>query len=110
MTLRLLKIAERLKELGEVDFSPNLSEPSIVQVAKTYLEDKGFNGLLENLESYNPIPISLLRVVIGYIIDLPEWLQKYNYKLPFVISCSIVDKGTRIVFWDIVQPRLKYSL
>jgi hypothetical protein len=109
---RYIKIAKRLKDLGEVAFEEQETrEDDLVAMAKKYLQGNGYLMLSLNETSYTPIPIGYLYELCSHIHNLPERLQQYaNRGLPFVVSSSYVKKGTKLVFWDIVWPKLKYNI
>ncbi|MCJ7633142.1 hypothetical protein MUP77_12220 [Candidatus Bathyarchaeota archaeon] len=109
---RYLKIAKRLKDLGKTSFGEQETrEDDLITMAKKYLQDNGYPVLSLNETNYTPIPIDYFYEICSHIYNLPERLQHYvNHGLPFVVSSSYVKKGTKLVFWDIVWPKLKYSL
>lgn len=109
---RYIKIAKRLIGLGNILSSEKeLHDNDLVVLAKKYLQDNNHTPLLLNETDYKPIPIEYLYELCTYIYKLPEKLQPYiNQPLPFVISSSYVKKGAKLVFWDIVFPKLKYSI
>jgi hypothetical protein len=109
---RYIKIAKRLKDRGKILFEEReTSENDLIAMARAYLQDNGHQMLLLNENNYTPIPTHHLYEIYSYIYNLPERLQHYvNHGLPFVVSSSYVKKGTKLVFWDIVWPKLKYRL
>jgi hypothetical protein len=109
---RYMKIAKRLKDHGKISFGEReTSENDLIAIARAYLQDNCHKMLLLNENNYTPIPVHHLYKICSYMYNLPERLQHYvNHGLPFVVSSSYVKKGTKLVFWDIVWPKLKYRL
>lgn len=109
---RYLKIAKRLQELGKISLGAHeIDDDERIILAKSYLNDNGHQMLILNEKIYKPIPIDNLYQVYSYIQNLQEKLKGFpSFGLSFVVSASFVQQGKNLVFWDVVWPKLKYSL
>lgn len=62
--------------------------------------------------SYQPVPEKLLRDSVAKIIDsqvIKLYLSSTGARFPLVFSTSMVNRGSKQVFWDIVSPALKFE-
>lgn len=109
---RYIKIARRLKDLGILSFEENnKTESELVSIAKSYLKKNGHRALFLNEKEYTPIPPNCLLNVYSFLQDLPKKIEyEVKHGFPFVVSSSYVQEGKKLVFWDIVWSKLKYSL
>lgn len=108
---RLVKIGMTYARLNVVNVS-GWSEKRIAQLGEKCLQESGQTLLLENREVYKPISAKYLKILLPYVIELPEKLQKLGVEVEptMVLSMSILNEnGGRLNFWDIVWPSLKYT-
>jgi hypothetical protein len=62
--------------------------------------------------SYQPVPEKLLRDTVTKIVDSPvlsRYAKMTGAGFPLNFSTSLVNKGSKQVFWDIVSPALKFQ-
>lgn len=82
----------------------------IHQVVLEYLKANNHRMLLDNQTSYSPMPDSSLVQVVGNLVKFQREYSKFcTLQYPSVLASSFVNNGVRLVFWDVVNPRLKYS-
>jgi len=63
-------------------------------------------------QSYRPISTELLRDTITKIVQsgiIPLYTTSTNAGFPLVFSTSLINRGVKQVFWDIVSPALKFE-
>lgn len=64
------------------------------------------------LQTYRPIPETLVQDTIRRIIEsrvIERYCAETGAQFPLVISTSLVNRGSKQVFWDIVSPALKFE-
>lgn len=74
---------------------------------------------LKNIDSpliqsphYQPIQEKLLRDTVAHIVQsqvMNRFLDSTGARFPLVFSTSLVNRGKKQVFWDIVSPTLKFE-
>ena len=78
---------------------------------KMLLRETGKTLLLSHLYAYTPIPDSFLRTILAEVVRLPTGLEAVSgNRGVYVVSMSVLAPGERLVFWDVVWPKLKYAL
>jgi hypothetical protein len=63
-------------------------------------------------QDYKPVPLELLTDTVNKIISsgvIDRYLSLTGVTFPLVFSVSMVNRGTKQVFWDIVSPALKFE-
>lgn len=99
--LSLRKFAERFRE----DFAV------LAHIeAGTHLKQIG--SPLCEFQRYVPLPEAVLRDTVEKIIKsgvIARYSELSGAKFPLNFSTSLVNKGSRQVFWDIVSPALKFE-
>jgi len=79
--------------------------------ARETLLHLGYPLLLNNEYLYKPITKILLLGMVRYIVNLPTVFNiTEGYSYPYVLSCSYVDGGNKLVFWDVTASRWKYRI
>lgn len=61
---------------------------------------------------YSPVPRELLKKTLIRIAEsgaIERFIRATNVGFPLVVSTSLVNRGAKQVFWDIVSPVLKYA-
>ena len=76
--------------------------------AVDYLVKNNFYLFLNNMDTYKPISIKYLNIVAEYLKRVP--IEFFKGQDEFVLSMSFLYPSNRIVFWDIVWPKLKYKI
>jgi hypothetical protein len=113
VTERLEKIARKLINSGEdTPFDRKHPKfPTSVSAVESYLLRKGFGVLAQHKDEYAPIPNAVLEQLLPWILKIPSHLsRRWGYEMPFVVASSFVSQGSRLVFWDVVRPTLKYRM
>jgi hypothetical protein len=73
---------------------------------------KEIDSPLCHFQSYQPVSVGLLRETVKTIIKsnvLARYSELSGAKFPINFSTSQVNRGNRLVFWDIVSPSLKFE-
>jgi hypothetical protein len=63
-------------------------------------------------QSYRPVPQDLLIDTVTRIIRsgvIERYLELSGARFPINFSTSLVNRGSKQVFWDIVSPSLKFE-
>jgi len=109
VTSRLEKVAQKLNNRGEIfGMRPSKRKVSTAKVQQLLLTG-GFDMLDRHKQKYTPIPSSKLEILVPFLLKIPSHLsRRWAYEQPYVVASSFVQKGSRLVFWDVVRPRLKY--
>jgi hypothetical protein len=109
--LREDKIKEKLETLPTTCLAQRIREDmKIPGDLDTYLQIIG--SQLYNSQSYQPVAEDFLRGTISTIVNsgvIGSYVNLTNAKFPLVFSTSLVNKGEKQVFWDIVSPTLKFE-
>ena len=109
--LRLAKIGRLLIDRSNWLSYDLSTDVELESQGREHLQRIGQTLLLEYEERYRPIPISLLRTVYRYIVDLPERAKQMKINgEPMVVSMSFFAPDKDLAFWDIVWPSLKYTV
>jgi hypothetical protein len=73
---------------------------------------KQIDSPLCRYNSYEPVRLDLVRGAIKRIIEanvISRYVELSGAKFPINFSASQVNRGRKLVFWDIVSPSLKYE-
>ena len=73
---------------------------------------KEIDSPLCHFQSYQPVSQDLLREIVTMIIKsgvIGRYLEMSGAKFPINFSTSLVNRGSKLVFWDIVSPSLKFE-
>ena len=87
-----------------------LADLKIPEDLDTHLQQVG--SPLYNSRNYQPVAEGLLESTINRIISsgvVGVYLSLTSAKFPLVFSTSLVNKGAKQFFWDIVSPALKFE-
>ena len=67
---------------------------------------------LREAQAYQPVPENLLRDTLSEIAEsrvVERYTAMTGVGFPLVVSTSLVNRGSRQVYWDIVSPTLKFE-
>jgi hypothetical protein len=107
---RLCKVYRKLR-LREKYFTGEIYDQELERKATAWLAETKMTTLLEHSTGYKPIEKSTLILVIK---SLQMFLRFYDshcsLRFPCVLAGSFVNRGTKFVFWDVVDPARKYDL
>lgn len=102
----------RLLHLGEFLVSKQKkeakSETELVEIAKTFLKENGYDLLFKHEDSYSEIPKSFLKKIKDFISPLPQKMTKLGLDIDEFVVSSTIFNNEELVFWDIVWPTRKY--
>ena len=65
-----------------------------------------------HFQNYQPLSESFLRDTVTKIVEsrvISRYLASTGARFPLVFSTSLVNRGNKQVFWDIVSPALKFE-
>lgn len=109
--LRKNKIRKKLESAPSVDLARRIRNSlGIPEDLDTYLETIG--SPLCEFKTYQPVSSELLRETTARIIEsdiIGQYKTLTGAGFPLVFSTSVINKGERQVFWDIVSPALKFE-
>ena len=106
---------EKIKRKLQAEPGPDLARRiqknlGIPHDLDAYLER--IDSPLSRLQVYRPISEMLVRDTIRSVIEsnvIASYSDATGAKFPLVISTSLVNRGSKQVFWDIVSPALKFE-
>jgi hypothetical protein len=105
------KIIRKLNSCPTNDLARKIREDlGIPNDLETHLKLIG-SPLCES-QSYVPLPEALLRDTVERIIQsgvIGRYSELSGARFPLNFSTSLVNRGTKQVFWDIVSPSLKFE-
>jgi len=107
---RLWKIHRKFI-LKEKFFSANadLPDDEALSSVRQMLRTTGHTNLLEHERRYTPITADLLSQTVTLLKSFPrKYSRHYSLKYPFVLAASYVNRGEKLVFWDVVVPSRKF--
>jgi hypothetical protein len=85
------------------------SEAELVEIAKQFLKNNGYDLLFKHENVYPEIPKKYLTKIKNFIAPLPQKMTELGLDVnEFIISSTIYDTE-ELVFWDIVWPTRKYG-
>ena len=109
--LRKEKIKKRLESAPSAELAPRIRKSAgIPEDLDAYLQAIG-SPLCEP-QGYAPVSEDLLRGTIAEVIGshvINRYLESTGVGFPLVLSTSLVNKGEKQVFWDIVSGALKFE-
>lgn|GEM_PF-3545632 len=108
---RKAKITKNLNSSPTRDLARKIREDlGIPSDLEAYLED--IDSPLCHFQNYQPLPESLLHDTVAKVMKshiLARYSELSGAKFPINISTSVINRGGRQVFWDIVSPALKFE-
>lgn len=108
---RKYKIARKLESAPTNDLARKIrADLGIPNDLEAYLKE--IDSPLCHFQNYEPVSVALLRETVKMIVKsniLARFSELSGAKFPINFSTSQVNKGSRLVFWDIVSPSLKYE-
>lgn len=106
----------RLRKVGRLairglDKAPRASQRRLEAVGENYLQEHGYEALLDNRRRYLPMPAQCVARLVAYVRDLPWRLLSGSSTREIVVSASVLEPQSdpRFIFWDIVRPETKYG-
>jgi hypothetical protein len=105
------KIIKKLNSSPSDELARKIREDfKIPNDLEAYLKE--IDSPLCHFKNYEPVPQALLRDTVKRIMRsnvLARYTELSGAKFPINFSTSQVNKGSRLVFWDIVSPSLKFE-
>jgi hypothetical protein len=105
------KITKKLESAPTNELARKIREDlGIPNDLEAYL--KAIDSPLCHFQNYQPVSVSLLRETVKTIIKsnvLARYTESTGAKFPINFSTSQVNRGSKLVFWDIVSPSLKFE-
>jgi hypothetical protein len=109
--LRQQKIRRKLKELPTSQLAHEIrTDFGFPERLEEHL--KAQRSPLYGAERYVPIPEDLLTETVAAIVNshvIEFFRAETNVGFPLNFSTSLIDRGKRQVYWDIVSPALKFQ-
>jgi len=105
------KITKKLESAPTNELARKIREDlGIPNDLEAYLRE--IDSPLCHFQNYQPVSVGLLRETVKTIIKsnvLARYSELSGAKFPINFSTSQVNRGGKLVFWDIVSPSLKFE-